>query len=40
MKERINIWSFILSIICILFFFIVSFSGQIHYSLMGRTPLA
>lgn len=39
MKKKINIWSFISSIICILLFFIVSFSGQIEYSLMGTHPL-
>lgn len=37
--KKINIWSFILSIICILLFFIVSFSGPIDYSLMGTHPL-
>ncbi|MDQ0298440.1 cellulose synthase/poly-beta-1,6-N-acetylglucosamine synthase-like glycosyltransferase [Salibacterium salarium] len=37
--KKINIWSFILSIICILLFFIVSFSGPIDYSLMGIHPL-
>ncbi|MCT8140257.1 hypothetical protein H1D32_22680 [Anaerobacillus sp. CMMVII] len=39
MKKKINIWSFISSIICILLFLIVSFSGQIDYSLMGTHPL-
>lgn len=39
MKKKINIWSFILSIICIFLFFIVSFSGPIDYSIMGTHPL-
>lgn len=39
MKKKFNIWSFILSIICILLFFIVSFSGPIDYSIMGTHPL-
>ncbi|KHF40510.1 hypothetical protein [Halalkalibacter okhensis] len=39
MIKKINIWSFILSIICILLFFIVSFSGPIDYSIMGNHPL-
>ncbi|WNF38779.1 hypothetical protein RJD24_10300 [Bacillaceae bacterium IKA-2] len=39
MTKKINIWSFILSIICILLFFIVSFSGPIDYSIMGYHPL-
>ncbi|SFL44672.1 hypothetical protein SAMN04487943_101594 [Gracilibacillus orientalis] len=39
MKKKINIWSFILSIICILLFFIISFSGLIDYSLMDTHPL-
>ncbi|NYF26470.1 hypothetical protein [Sporosarcina sp. JAI121] len=39
MKKKINLWSFILSIICILLFFIFSFSGPIDYSIMGTHPL-
>lgn len=39
MKKKINLWSLILSIICILLFFIVSFSGPIDYSIMGTHPL-
>lgn len=39
MMKKINIWSFIFSIICILLFFIVSFSGSIDYSIMGTHPL-
>jgi hypothetical protein len=39
MKKKINIWSFISSIVCILLFFLVSFSGSIDYSIMGTHPL-
>jgi hypothetical protein len=39
MKKKINIGSFILSIICILLFLLVSFSGLIDYSFMGTHPL-
>lgn len=39
-EEKINIGSFILSIICILLFLLVSFSGLIDYSVMGTHPLA
>jgi hypothetical protein len=39
MKNKINIGSFILTIICILLFFIVSFSGSIDNSIMGTHPL-
>ncbi|WP_117170253.1 hypothetical protein [Paraliobacillus sediminis] len=39
MMKKINIWSFILSIICLLLFFIVCFSGPIDYSIMGTHPL-
>jgi hypothetical protein len=39
MKKKINIWSFIFSIICFLLFFIFSFSGPIGYSIMGSHPL-
>ena len=39
MEKKINLWSFILSIICILLFFIVSLSGPIDYSIMGTHPL-
>ncbi|WML44599.1 hypothetical protein [Neobacillus sp. PS3-40] len=39
MKKKINIWSFISSLICILLFVIVTFSGPIDYSIMGTHPL-
>ena len=39
MGRKYNLWSFILSIICILLFFIVSLSGPIDYSIMGTHPL-
>lgn len=39
MKKRMNIGLFILSIICILLFLLVSFSGLIDYSIMGTHPL-
>ncbi|GAB3056361.1 hypothetical protein GCM10027286_20000 [Virgibacillus ainsalahensis] len=39
MKRKINIWSFILSIICILLFVIVSFSRLIEFSVLGTHPL-
>ena len=39
MEKKINLWSFILSIVCILLFFIVSLSGPIDYSIMGKHPL-
>lgn len=39
MNQKINLWSFILSIICILLFFIVSLSGPIDYFIMGTHPL-
>ena len=39
MKKKINLWSFILSIICILLFFTVSFSGPIDYAIIGVHPL-
>ena len=39
MEKKINLWSFILSIVCILLFFIVSLSGPIDYSIMGTHPL-
>lgn len=39
MQKKINLWSFILSIICILLFFIVSFSGPIDYAVIGVHPL-
>lgn len=39
MKKKVNVWSFILSIICILLFLIVSFAGLIDYSIMGTHPL-
>lgn len=38
MKIKINLWSFIFSIICISLFFIVSSSGPIDYSIMGTHP--
>ena len=37
--KKINLLSFFLSIICILLFFIVSFSGPIDYAIMGIHPL-
>jgi hypothetical protein len=39
MKNKINIWSFISSIVCILLFVIVSFSSLIDYSIMGTHAL-
>jgi len=39
MNQKINLWSFILSIICLLLFFIISLSGPIDYSIMGTHPL-
>jgi len=39
MEQKINLWSFFLSIICILLFFVVSLSGPINYSIMGTHPL-
>ncbi|WML44538.1 hypothetical protein [Neobacillus sp. PS3-40] len=39
MKKKMNIWSFISSIICILLFVMVSFSGPIDYFIMGIHPL-
>lgn len=39
MKEKLNILSFILSLICILLFVIVSFSGLMDYSIMKMHPL-
>lgn len=39
MMKKINICSFIFSIICILLFFQVSISGPIDYSTMGTHPL-
>ncbi|TQR14769.1 hypothetical protein [Psychrobacillus vulpis] len=39
MMKKINIVSFILSIICILLFLLVSFSGLIDYSIIGTHPL-
>lgn len=37
--QKINIWSLVLSIICIVLFFIVSFSGIFNNSIMGTHPL-
>ena len=39
MEQKINLWSFFLSIICILLFFVVSLSGPINYAIMGTHPL-
>ena len=39
MKQNINIWSFMLSIICLSLFFIISLTGPINYSIMGTHPL-
>lgn len=39
MQIKINIWSFISSIVCILLFVLVSFSGPIDYTIMGTHPL-
>lgn len=39
MDQKINLWSWILSIICILLFFKVSLSGPIDYSIMDIHPL-
>ena len=37
--QKFNIWSFILSIICVVLFFIVSFSGIFTNSIKGTHPL-
>lgn len=39
MKERFNTLSFLSSLVCILLFVIISFSGPIDYSIMGTHPL-
>lgn len=39
MGKRMNLWSFILSISCILLFFIASFAGPFDYFIMGMHPL-
>ena len=39
MQEKINIWSFICSFICVLLFLIVSFSGWFSNSIIGIHPL-
>lgn len=39
MKRKINIWSFVFSIICILLFFIYSISGPVDYLIMSTHPL-
>lgn len=39
MGEKINYWAFLLSLMCVLLFLIVSFSGPIDYSLLGIHPL-
>lgn len=39
MGKKMNLWSFILSIICILLFFIASFVGPFDYFIMGMHPL-
>lgn len=37
--QKFNIWSFVLSIICVVLFWIVSFSGIFNNSVMGTHPL-
>ncbi|MDX5476202.1 MAG: hypothetical protein LPK00_11770 [Bacillaceae bacterium] len=37
--QKFNIWSFVLSIICVVLFFIVSFSGVFNNYVMGIHPL-
>jgi hypothetical protein len=39
MKKVVNIWSFILSIICLLLFFIVSFLIPVREPFIGTHPL-
>jgi hypothetical protein len=39
MHEKINFWSFIFSIVCIILFLTVSFSGWFSNSKMGIHPL-
>ncbi|QAS54841.1 hypothetical protein [Halobacillus litoralis] len=39
MQEKINFWSFIFSIICVVLFLTVSFSGWFTNSIFGIHPL-
>lgn len=39
MGKKINLWSFTLSIICILLFLVVTFSGLFDDSILGTHPL-
>jgi hypothetical protein len=36
--QKVNVWSFIFSIICILLFTEAAFSGSIDYSIIGLDP--
>ncbi|MFC7747525.1 hypothetical protein [Lentibacillus kimchii] len=40
MQEKLNLWTFVSSIICIILFLLVSFSGWFGTSVMGVHPLA
>ncbi|MGD7054257.1 hypothetical protein [Sutcliffiella horikoshii] len=39
MQEKINLWSFIFSIICVVLFLTFSFSGRFTNSILGIHPL-
>lgn len=39
MREKINVWSFVFSLICLFFFYGVSFSGPMDSSILGAHPL-
>lgn len=39
MSKKFNLWSFILSLICLLLFYLTSFSGKIGNSILGIHPL-
>ncbi|MCK6207417.1 hypothetical protein [Bacillus infantis] len=36
--QKVNVWSFIFSIICIVLFMAAAFSGPINYAIIGLDP--
>ncbi|MBT2694600.1 hypothetical protein [Bacillus sp. ISL-55] len=39
MIKQLNFWSFIFSTILVLLFFIISFTGPLHYTILGIHPI-